>query len=159
MVDSSRFANPDPRDVSWMENALELARRAQEEGEVPVGAVLVRSDTVIGEGWNRPISQHDPSAHAEIIALRDAALREGNYRLVDSTLYVTLEPCVMCAGALIHARVARVVYGARDPKGGAAGSVFDVLNTDRLNHQVDVTDGVLAEESAVLLQEFFKARR
>jgi tRNA(adenine34) deaminase len=143
----------------WMRRALELAGRAEAAGEVPVGAVLVQDGEVVGEGWNRPIGAHDPTAHAEIEALRDAARRLANYRLPGTILYVTLEPCVMCAGAILHARVARVVFGARDPKGGAAGSVFDLLGTDRLNHRVEVTAGVLAEESARRLQAFFQSRR
>ncbi|MCU0936837.1 MAG: tRNA adenosine(34) deaminase TadA [Gammaproteobacteria bacterium] len=142
-----------------MRRALELAGRAEAAGEVPVGAVLVQDGEVVGEGWNRPIGAHDPTAHAEIEALRDAARRLANYRLPGTILYVTLEPCVMCAGAILHARVARVVFGARDPKGGAAGSVFDLLGTDRLNHRVEVTAGVLAEESARRLQAFFQSRR
>lgn len=146
-------------DSEWMRRTLELAARAGAAGEVPVGAVLVLDGTVIGEGHNRPIMNHDPSAHAEILALRAAAARLGNYRLPDTTLYVTLEPCVMCAGAIIHARVRRVVYGARDPRGGAAGSVFDVLNTNRLNHRVEITGGILEEDCARLLQEFFRQRR
>ena len=146
-------------DTVWMRRALELAQRAQDEGEVPVGAVLVREGASLGEGWNRPIAAHDPVAHAEIGALRDAAQRVQNYRLPGTTLYVTLEPCVMCAGALIHARVARVVYGASDPKGGAAGSVFDILGTDRLNHRVICEGGVLDTECGELLRLFFAARR
>jgi tRNA(adenine34) deaminase len=142
-----------------MRQALALARRAEAEGEVPVGAVLVLGDDCIGEGWNCPISVHDPTAHAEVVALRTAAQRLGNYRLPGATLYVTIEPCVMCAGALIQARVTRVVFGAYDPKGGAAGSVFEVLGTNRLNHKVEVQGGLLAEECAALLQDFFAARR
>ncbi len=142
-----------------MQHALALARRAEAAGEVPVGAVLVQDDKCIGEGWNCPISVKDPSAHAEILALRNAAERLGNYRLPNSTLYVTLEPCIMCAGALIHARVARVVFGAFDPKGGAAGSVFDVLGSDRLNHRVAVQGGVMGEACGELLTAFFGARR
>ena len=142
-----------------MLRALGLADRAGAEGEVPVGAVLVKDGEVVGEGWNRPISASDPTAHAEIVALREAARRLANYRLPDTTLYVTLEPCAMCAGAIIHARVARVVFAARDPKGGAAGSVFDLLGTDRLNHRVEVAGGVLAEEAARRLQAFFQTRR
>jgi tRNA(adenine34) deaminase len=142
-----------------MRHALALAGRAKQAGEVPVGAVLVRGDEVLGEGWNRPISAHDPTAHAEIIALREAAQRLGNYRLIGTTLYVTLEPCVMCAGAIIHARVARVVFGAYDPKAGAAGSVFAVLGTSKLNHQVEVWGGVLLEECRVMLREFLAGRR
>jgi tRNA(adenine34) deaminase len=143
----------------WMRRALELAGRAEAAGEVPVGAVLVQDGEVVGEGWNRPIGAHDPTAHAEIEALRDAARRLANYRLPGTILYVTLEPCVMCAGAILHARVARVVFGARDPKGGAAGSVFDLLGTDRLNHRVEVASGVLADACGQRLQAFFQARR
>lgn len=146
-------------DLFWMQHALELAQRAEAEGEVPVGAIVVYRDQIIGEGWNRPISSNDPTAHAEIMALRDAANAVENYRLPETTLYVTLEPCSMCAGALIHARVARVVYGANDPKGGAAGSVFELLGTDKLNHQVKVQGGVLAEECGQLLSRFFQRRR
>ena len=142
-----------------MSHALDLARRAQAEGEVPVGAVVVFNDQCIGEGWNRPIGANDPTAHAEIEALRAACLSAGNYRLPGATLYVTLEPCVMCAGAMVHARIARLVFGARDPKAGAAGSVFSILDNDSLNHRVQVEDGVGAAESAALLQSFFQARR
>lgn len=149
----------DSLDQFWMQRALELAHKAEAEGEVPVGAVLVKDDQVLGEGWNAPISRHDPTAHAEIHALRSAAEKIGNYRLVDTTLYVTLEPCVMCAGAIIHARVKRVVYGATDPKTGAAGSVFDILNSDRHNHQVETRSGVLAEQCGSLLKDFFQVRR
>ena len=126
---------------------------------MPVGAVLVYQGEIIGEGWNRPITAHDPTAHAEIMALRAGAERLGNYRLVDTTLYVTLEPCVMCAGAMVHARIARLVYGAADPKGGAAGSVVDIFGLPQLNHRVDVQGGVLAEECGAMLQAFFRARR
>lgn len=142
-----------------MRKALELARFAATAGEVPVGAVLVRGEEAIGEGWNRPIGAHDPTAHAEVVALRMAAARTGNYRLVDSTLYVTLEPCPMCAGAIVHARVARVVFGAADPRTGAAGSVFDLLQSEALNHRAKVRGGVLAEECGMLLRDFFRARR
>lgn len=143
-----------------MRQALYLAERAAEEGEVPVGAVLVIDGEVVGEGWNRPIAIQDPTAHAEVMALRDAASRLGNYRLCDSTLYVTLEPCPMCAGAIVHARVSRVVYAADDPKGGAAGSVFDLLPTDeRFNHRVSVEGGLLQERSSEMLKEFFRHRR
>lgn len=146
-------------DERWMRQALDLAQRAADEGEVPVGAILVLGGEIVGMGWNRPISASDPTAHAEIVALRDAATRINNYRLLQSELYVTLEPCVMCAGAIIHARVKRVVYGALDPKGGAAGSVFDVLGTNRLNHRVEVFGPVLAAECAEMLQSFFRGRR
>jgi tRNA(adenine34) deaminase len=138
---------------------MELAVRAAREGEVPVGAVLVRDGKVIGEGWNRPIGANDPTAHAEIQALRAAGQAISNYRLTGTTLYVTLEPCAMCAGAIIHARVERVVFGAYDPKGGAAGSVFQVLGTDRLNHKVEVEGGVLAEECGAMLRDFFARKR
>jgi len=146
-------------DECWMRRALELAHRAEDEGEVPVGAVLVRGDEVLGEGWNRPIKTHDPSAHAEMIALRAAALTLGNYRLPKTTLYVTLEPCVMCAGAIIYARVERLVFGSRDPGAGAAGSVYDVLTVPRLNHVTRVEAGVLDAECAEVLRGFFRARR
>ncbi|MCG7899510.1 MAG: tRNA adenosine(34) deaminase TadA [Candidatus Thiodiazotropha lotti] len=150
----------DEHDELFMQHALMLAARAEQLGEVPVGAVVVRQGRVIGEGWNQPIGGHDPTAHAEIVALRDAAKKERNYRLPDSTLYVTLEPCPMCAGAIVHARVKRVVYGAADPKGGAAGSVFDLLPTDgRFNHRVDVEGGLMREQSAKLLQDFFRRKR
>ena len=142
-----------------MHHALALAARAEAAGEVPVGAVLVRDGQIIGEGWNQPVGLHDPTAHAEIVALRDAARRLRNYRLSGSTLYVTLEPCAMCSGALLHARVARVVYGAADPRAGAAGSVFDILTTDRLNHRIEVWAGVEAEACADRLHQFFKSRR
>jgi len=143
-----------------MQQALQLARRAEEEGEVPVGAVLVLGGKVIGEGWNRPIAAHDPTAHAEIQALRAAARNVGNYRLPGTTLYVTLEPCPMCAGAIVHARVARLVFGATDPRSGAAGSVFDLLPSDaRFNHRTECEGGVEAEASASLLKAFFRARR
>jgi tRNA(adenine34) deaminase len=143
-----------------MRKALALAARAEAHGEVPVGAVLVRDGAVIGEGWNRPIGLADPTAHAEIVALRDAATRERNYRLPGTTLYVTLEPCVMCAGAIVHARVQRVVYAAADPRAGAAGSVFELLPSDaRFNHRVACEGGLLADASATLLREFFRARR
>ncbi|HUP92356.1 MAG TPA: tRNA adenosine(34) deaminase TadA [Solimonas sp.] len=146
-------------DIGWMRHALGLARRAEQEGEVPVGAVLVRDDAVLGEGWNRPIGLHDPSAHAEMLALRAAAQAAGNYRLSGSTLYVTLEPCVMCAGAIVHARVQRLVYGAADPRAGAVSSVYDVIARPQLNHAVDWSGGVLESECAELLRTFFKARR
>ncbi|HEC12023.1 MAG TPA: tRNA adenosine(34) deaminase TadA [Acidiferrobacteraceae bacterium] len=146
-------------DVDYMRQALVLAQQAAEAGEVPVGAVVVKDDEILGEGWNRPISLHDPSAHAEIIALRAAAKKINNYRLVGSTLYVTLEPCAMCAGAIVHARVARVVFGARDPLTGAAGSVFNLLQSDRMNHQSQIEDGVLTEECSQMLKVFFKERR
>jgi len=150
----------DAADERFMREALALAALAEAAGEVPVGAVLVREGEVIGRGWNHPIGGCDPTAHAEIAALRDAAARVGNYRLPGSTLYVTLEPCPMCAGAVVHARVARVVFGAIDPRGGAAGSVFDLLPSDaRFNHRVACEGGVLAAECGERLRAFFRARR
>lgn len=149
-----------PVDIRYMRKALELAAKAESEGEVPVGAVLVRDDKVIGEGWNRPIGLHDPTAHAEIMALRDAGAKVANYRLPESTLYVTLEPCPMCAGAMVHARVKRLVFGASDPRSGAAGSVFDLLPSDeRFNHFVEVDAGCLEQECAQRLRDFFRTRR
>lgn len=146
--------------ADYMARALELARQAADAGEVPVGALLVRDGVVIGEGWNRPVAAADPTAHAEIQALRDAARRVGNYRLPGSTLYVTLEPCIMCAGAIVHARIERVVYGAADPKAGACGSRFDLLPSDgRFNHRTACTGGLLAEDCGELLRAFFRARR
>lgn len=142
-----------------MQRALELAQKAESLAEVPIGAVLVKDDQIIGEGYNSPIGHHDPTAHAEIMALRDAAQRMGNYRLLNTTLYVTIEPCVMCAGALVHARVKEVVYGAAEPRTGAVSSVFDILQSGRLNHQVDIRGGVMAQECAALLQQFFRQRR
>ncbi|MDP2170855.1 MAG: tRNA adenosine(34) deaminase TadA [Rhodocyclaceae bacterium] len=146
-------------DSEFMDMALELARQAATLGEVPVGAVIVQDGVVVGRGFNQPISRHDPTAHAEVMALRDAADRLGNYRLPACTLYVTLEPCVMCAGAIMHARIERVVFGARDPKTGAAGSVVDLFAEDRLNHHAAVVSGVRAEECGALLSGFFAARR
>ncbi|HEY0974861.1 MAG TPA: tRNA adenosine(34) deaminase TadA [Solimonas sp.] len=147
------------RDEHWMRHALLLARRAQEAGEVPVGAVVVQNDRILGEGWNRPISGHDPSAHAEMIALRAAAQKLGNYRTLDTTLYVTLEPCVMCAGAIVHARVTRLVFGAADPKAGAVHSLYDVIANPRLNHRVEWRGGVLEASCGELLRAFFRTRR
>jgi len=146
-------------DEAFMRRALDLARHAEQAGEVPVGALVVLNDEVIGEGWNQPIVSHDPTAHAEIVALRAAATRIRNYRLTDTTLYVTLEPCAMCAGAIVQARVARVVYGATDPKAGAAGSVFNLLESPSLNHRAQVMGGMLAEECGEMLRKFFEARR
>jgi tRNA(adenine34) deaminase len=142
-----------------MRSALAEARAAAEAGEVPIGAVAVIRGDIIARGQNRVLRDVDPTAHAEMVAIRAAAHAIGNYRLVDCELYVTLEPCAMCAGAMIHARIARLVYGAADPKAGAAGSVLEVLNHSRLNHQVNVTAGVLAEECGDLLREFFRERR
>lgn len=146
-------------DTEFMCEALELARSAALAGEVPVGALVVQGERVIGRGANRPIGSCDPTAHAEIVALRDAAGHLGDYRVGGTTLYVTLEPCIMCAAALIHARVDRVVFGAWDPKAGGAGSIANVFNIRELNHRVDVFGGVLAAECGALLSDFFRARR
>lgn len=146
-------------DLHWMQRALSLADHAAAAGEVPVGAVLVRDDDELGAGWNAPIANNDPTAHAEIMALRAAAAAAGNYRLPGSTLYATMEPCPMCAGAIVQARVARVVYAARDQRWGAVESVFEILGSRSLNHHVDCAGGVLAEESARRLKSFFEARR
>jgi tRNA(adenine34) deaminase len=148
-------------DIAWMHRALALAERAQhEDDEVPVGAILVSADgEVIGEGWNRNITERDPTAHAEIVAMRQAGTRVGNHRLPGSTLYVTLEPCAMCAMAMVHARIARVVFGASDPKTGAAGSVFDLIADPRHNHRVAVQGGVLADEAGVRLTNYFRRKR
>jgi tRNA(adenine34) deaminase len=146
-------------DVHFMQRALELAQRAADEGEVPVGAVLVLGQAVIGEGWNRPIGSHDPTAHAEIMALRAGAQQLRNYRLGGTTLYATLEPCAMCLGAAINARLSRIVFGAWDSKAGACGSVIDLSREPRLAPHVDVFGGVCADESAALLREFFAQRR
>lgn len=146
-------------DEDWMRHALSLADKAQAVGEIPVGAVLVQDDKILGEGWNLAISHHDATAHAEIQAIRAAGLEVSNYRLPNTTLYVTLEPCPMCAGAIIHARVERVVFGAFDPKSGAAGSVFDLLADQRHNHRVSSHGGVLEQECAEKLRNFFRMRR
>ena len=147
-------------DQAFMRRALELAQLAQAEGEVPVGAVVVSDGAIIGEGWNQPIGSHDPTAHAEIVALRAAAAAKRNYRLPGTTLYVTLEPCAMCAGAIVHARVDRVVFATIDPRSGAAGSTFDLLPSDeRFNHYTRCEGGVMADESAAMLRGFFRARR
>lgn len=147
------------QDVDYMREALSLAAQAAQAGEVPVGAVVVKDGVIVGRGSNAPISRHDPSAHAEIAALRDAAQHFGNYRLVDCELFVTLEPCAMCVGAMFHARVARVVFGASDPKTGAAGSVLNLFDEARLNHHARVQGGVLGEECGHLLSDFFAQRR
>jgi tRNA(adenine34) deaminase len=147
------------RDLVFMSRALELAREAERAGEVPVGAVIVRDDVIVGEGWNRPISTNDPTAHAEIVAMRAAAQALSTYRLLDTTLYVTLEPCPMCAGAMVHARVRRLVYAATDPRAGAAGTVFNIVQHPSLNHRIDCEGGVMAEECGAALRGFFLARR
>jgi tRNA(adenine34) deaminase len=146
-------------DEHWMRHALMLAQRAQAEGEVPVGAVLLKDNEIVGEGWNRPITTHDPSAHAEMMALRAAAQTLGNYRLTGTTLVVTLEPCIMCAGAITHARVSRLVFGAADPKAGAVHSVYDVIANPRLNHRVEWSGEILEPDCSELLRSFFRSRR
>jgi tRNA(adenine34) deaminase len=146
-------------DEDYMRAALALATEAETRGEVPVGAVVVKDGAIIGRGFNRPISSRDPTAHAEVVAMRDAAAATGNYRLIGCELYVTLEPCVMCAGAIMHARVARVVYGAADPKTGACGSIVDLFADAKLNHHAMVVRGVLAEECGARLSAFFGQRR
>lgn len=142
-----------------MRRALELAARAETEGEVPVGALVVRDEEILGEGWNRPIVARDPTAHAEMLALRNAAAKTGDYRLGGATLYVTLEPCPMCAAAMAHARIARLVFGAWDPRQGAAGSAFNLVATDAMNHRIDAFGGVLSEDCGALLRRFFAVRR
>jgi tRNA(adenine34) deaminase len=146
-------------DDYWMAHALSLAKRAELQGEVPVGAVIVHDDQLIGEGWNQPITNNDPTAHAEIQALRAACQQFKNYRLPDATIYISLEPCVMCAGAIVHARIKRAVYATKEPKTGGAGSCFDIFNTPQFNHHVDCEHGILADESSALLRNFFRARR
>ena len=159
-----RSMNPPPVEASfsdelWMEEALRLAQRALEAGEVPIGAVVVRNRDIVGRGWNRNISEGDPSAHAEIVALREAGTTLANHRLEDCELFATIEPCAMCAGALIHARVKRLIYGADDPKAGAVRSVLQIINHPQLNHRMEVRNGVLAGRSSELLQAFFRNRR
>jgi len=151
--------NLESQDIAFMQRALELAHRAEQDGEVPVGALVVLEGRIIGEGWNHPIGAADPTAHAEIAALRAAATQLGNYRLTGATLYVTLEPCAMCAGAIVLARIARVVFGAGDPLAGAGGTVFDLLRSPRLNHRAEVSCGVLGEECSRLLKGFFQLKR
>jgi tRNA(adenine34) deaminase len=146
-------------DTDYMQIALDLARQAALKGEVPVGAIIVKDGVIIGRGSNAPIGLHDPTAHAEVIAMREAAQHLGNYRLVDCSLYVTLEPCAMCSGAVQHARIAKLVYGASDPKTGACGSVINLMAEPRLNHHTEVIGGVLADECGAVLSEFFKQRR
>ena len=146
-------------DELWMEEALRVAQRALDAGEVPVGAIVVRAGKIVGRGWNRNLTDVDPTAHAEILALREAGARVGNHRLADCELFATIEPCAMCAGAMVHARLRRLVYGADDPKAGAVHSVLQVLNHPQLNHQMEVSRGVLATRCAELLQSFFRQRR
>ncbi|MEW6679161.1 MAG: tRNA adenosine(34) deaminase TadA [Pseudomonadota bacterium] len=147
------------RDIHFMEAALIEAQKAWDLGEVPVGAVVVLGDAIVGRGFNQPIASHDPTAHAEIMALRDAGRRIGNYRLPECDLYVTLEPCVMCSGAMMHARIGRIIFGTSDPKTGAAGSILDIFSEPRLNHHAQVQGGLLAEACAALIRAFFQARR
>ncbi|MDP5136915.1 tRNA adenosine(34) deaminase TadA [Rheinheimera baltica] len=146
-------------DEHWMQHAITLAARAEQQGEVPVGAVLVKNDHILGEGWNQMISLNDPSAHAEMQAIRAAAVNVGNYRLVDCSLYVTLEPCCMCAGVMVHSRIKRLIFGTHDAKTGAAGSVLNVVQHHQFNHQLDIVSGVLAAQCAEQLSSFFKRRR
>ena len=146
-------------DIRWMRHAIDLAKFAEQAGEVPVGAVVVKDERIIGEGWNQPVGTHDPSAHAEMVALRAAGANVMNYRLTDVTLYVTLEPCVMCTGALVHARVNRVVYGAEDPKSGAIKGCFKLMNDKKFNHKIKVDGGILEEECGNLLRRFFELKR
>jgi tRNA(adenine34) deaminase len=146
-------------DQQYMRMAIEQAQLAAQAGEVPVGAVLVKDSQVIAKAFNKPIANHDPSAHAEMLTLREAALAQENYRIPGSTLYVTLEPCAMCSGAMLHARIDRVVYGAPDPKTGAAGSVIDLFASKQINHQTSVEGGIMSEECGQLLRDFFKGRR
>ena len=146
-------------DKEWMQRAFELAQKAKEHDEVPVGAVIVHEDQIIGEGWNQPISSNDPTAHAEIIALRDAGNNVGNYRLPNATMYVTLEPCAMCAGAIIHARLSKIIFAVADPKTGACGSIFNLLQAEELNHKVEIDKGIMEDECRSLIQTFFKEKR
>jgi tRNA(adenine34) deaminase len=146
-------------DLKWMSYAIELASKAELQGEIPVGAVLVKDGEVIGEGWNQSITLNDPTAHAEVMAIRDAGQRVDNYRLVGSTLYVTLEPCPMCAGAMVHSRIDKLVFGASDLKTGAAGSVMNIVAHDQLNHQLEVIAGVLQQDCSEAISAFFKKRR
>jgi tRNA(adenine34) deaminase len=147
------------KDIEFMQGALEEARAAAAAGEVPIGALLVHDGNILARSGNRTIRDCDPTAHAEIVVLREAASALGNYRLADTTLYVTIEPCSMCAGAVVQARIPRLVYGADDPKGGAVRSCFKILSHERLNHQVEITSGVLADDCAALIQSFFVNRR
>ncbi len=146
-------------DTHWMKKALELAQKAEEAGEVPVGAVIIKDNQLIAEGWNQPITSNDATSHAEIMAMREAGKKLNNYRLVDTVMYVTLEPCSMCVGAMIHARVGKVVFGAAEPRTGALGGAFNLLEANEHNHFFDFEGGVMAEESRVLLQRFFQSRR
>lgn len=146
-------------DQKWMQHALKLAERSREEGEVPVGAVIVKDNQLISEGWNQPIDKHDATAHAEIMVIRAAGEKLKNYRLPDTTLYVTLEPCTMCAGAMVHSRIKRVVFGAPDPRTGTAGSAIDLFSQSYHNHQIEIEGGVMREECGQILKDFFRERR
>ncbi|PCI73095.1 MAG: tRNA adenosine(34) deaminase TadA [Gammaproteobacteria bacterium] len=143
----------------WMQKALALAELAEKQGEVPVGAILVKDDEIIGQGYNQPISNHDPSAHAEIIALRNAGQKIQNYRLVDSTMYVTLEPCAMCAMAMVHARIAKIVFATKEPRTGAGGSLYQLLQHSGHNHRIEIVEGILQQQSSELLKRFFRSKR
>ncbi|SRR6266851_5997102 len=158
-ISTSRDIEDSINDVAWMELALAEARMAAEAGEVPVGALVISQGEIIGRAGNRNLRDHDPSAHAEIVALRQAAEHMGNYRLTGCVLYATIEPCAMCAGAIIHSRISRLVYGARDIKAGAAGSVLDVINHPRLNHKLEVVSGLLEDRCSEILQDFFRHKR
>ena len=146
-------------DEEWMQYALQLSKKSEQRDEVPVGAIIVYKNKIIGEGWNQPISSNNPTAHAEIMALQDAGEKIGNYRLLDSTMYVTLEPCVMCAGAMVHARIAKLVYAVDDQKTGACGSVFNMIQAEELNHNTEIKKGVLEKECQALIKNFFKEKR
>lgn len=159
LMDAQHAADRAATDLAFMDRALALAERGAADGEVPVGALVVRDGIVIGEGWNRPVGSHDPTAHAEVVALRAAAAASGNYRLTGATLYVTIEPCTMCTGALVHARIARLVYGAAEPRAGAISSAARALDNAGMNHRVEVTAGVRGEAAAELLTRFFRERR
>lgn len=159
MVNDVLITTQQEDDEKFMALAIELAKKAEQHNEIPVGAIVVANGEVIGEGFNQSIMKNDPSAHAEMIAIRQAGTKLNNYRLLDCTLYVTLEPCPMCAGLLVHSRVKRIVFGALDLKTGSAGSVFNITNTKKLNHQIPVTSGILAEQCSTMLSAFFKRRR
>ena len=146
-------------DEEWMQQAFQLAKKSEGQGEVPVGAIIVYQNEIIGKGWNQPILLHDPTAHAEIIALREAGRKMHNYRLLESTMYVTLEPCAMCAGAIVQARISSLVYAVEDKKTGACGSVFNIVQTEELNHSVEITKGILERECQTLIKNFFKEKR
>jgi len=159
MVKNSELSAQQQHDQKWMTYAMSLADKAESLGEIPVGAVIVKDNEIVAEGWNLSIINHDACAHAEIMAIQSAGQKIQNYRLIDCTLYVTLEPCAMCAGALVHARVKRLVYGAGDYKTGAAGSVFNLVQSEQLNHQLEVTAGIFADQCAAKISAFFKRRR